>query len=119
MTADNAANNGTLMRRFVRLLQPYITEDMDDLDALKAFIQCLSHIIHLSVMALLLGLKAVPYDIPLDQLDDGGLTEAEAETLASENSDSIDRDDALMRVELDIDLTSAVQKVSTVQRGVS
>ena len=66
MTADNASNNGTMMRRLDQLLTADVGDD-NTFKASSSTIRCLAHIIHLAVMDLLIAVKAV--DKPKSQTD--------------------------------------------------
>lgn len=58
MTADNASNNGTMMRRLDQLLTADSGKD-NTFKASSSTIRCLAHVIHLAVMDLLVAVKAV------------------------------------------------------------
>jgi hypothetical protein len=116
LVSDNASNNGTLVHHLGARLQSQSTSKLR-WDGDKGHIRCLSHIIHLSVMSLLLGVCAIPpatnvahFD-PIDHL----LTSEEAEALAAENNlESAESDDQeLPEIDSSVDLSSAIDKVCT------
>lgn len=110
ITADNASNNGTLISTIGRLIfqaDPSIWWDND-----RATIRCLPHVVHLAVMALLVGVKAIKPDTPLDSAIIDDLTTAEAEDIvAMENTESSEEDSSTVP-DRSVDLMSAIENVS-------
>lgn len=73
----------------------------DDLDADTATIRCLAHVIHLAVMELLVGLKAVKKgDIRDDDIDLAPLTEELAEAVASDFGEGEKTDDEVIEEQM-------------------
>lgn len=85
MTADNASNNGTMMKRLSQLWNRTASHPAG-FDAQEATLRCLCHIIHLAIMQFLVVLGAVKEsearDGELDLAMD--LSEADAEKLGDD-----------------------------------
>lgn len=79
ITADNASNNGTHISTIGRLI--FTADPSLWWDNNRATIRCLPHVVHLAVMALLVGVKAVKSDTPIDPVVIDDLTTAEAENI--------------------------------------
>lgn len=141
VTADNASNNGTLLKTLTALVEDGrkrpdrdLTGGSDDydVDPQRSMVRCLAHVIHLAVMAMLIKLKAVKKPDPRKMgggFDD--LTEEEAENITlqmseednevtAEEPNATEKSDAATTekyaMEDDVDLTSAIQKVSGIGR---
>lgn len=115
LVSDNASNNGTLIQHLSTTLEKSSPTSRWSRD--KAHIRCLAHVIHLAVMALLRGLKAVPPSTNIREFDpnDQHLTPDEAEAfVADDNRESSEVDDMISE-DQEVDLSSAVAKVSMVQ----
>lgn len=113
LVSDNAANNGTLVRHLSTALER--SSPARRWDRNKGHIRCLSHVIHLAVMSLLRGAKAVPpaTDIRAFNPGDELLTAEEAETfVAGDNKEANEKDDSVV-IDPTVDLASAVDKVCT------
>ena len=112
LVSDNASNNGTLVRHLSNRLRKRSPCSRWDGD--KGRIRCLAHIIHLAVMSLLRGLRAIPEPTNIRDFDytDFTLTEEDAEAMVSDieleplESDDDDIVDPL------VDLKSGISKVS-------
>lgn len=108
-TTDPASNNDTSFSTISSLIEE--TNIASKWNLSESQIRCLSHIIHLAVMALLNGIKAVPNVDPNNiniDADSGSLEEAEqvpAPPVAQQDNDGT--------VDSAVDLSSAIDKVRT------
>lgn len=92
MTSDNASNNATLIQSLARCLQE--TGRILDIDAERATIRCLPHIIHLAVMALLVGMGVIKSSEVRESTGDfTEFTEAEMEAIVGDGNEGELSDD--------------------------
>jgi hypothetical protein len=111
LVSDNASNNGTLVQHLSNRLQQ--SSPHARWDGTKGHIRCLAHVIHLAVMSLLRGLRAVPNSVNIRDFDYNGdnLTEEEAEAMiADDDIESLESDDNDAADPL-VDLNSGISKV--------
>lgn len=115
LAADNASNNGTLVAEFSKLL-PNLARPPEvgvRWDGSKAQIRCLPHVIHLAVIALLLGVKAVPAGTSNSEFSAEPMSVEEAEALALENNVEVLLEEKEAAVDPLVDLGNAVAKVTS------
>ena len=104
MTADNASNNTAMMDKLEQLFE----DDLISFEVSNSMIQCLAHVIHLAVMALLISVKVVKKNDVGNEID---FSEEWDEEVGYGGEP--DNDDELLKNQSgnDVDLTSAIQKV--------
>lgn len=108
-TTDSASNNDTGFAKLSALISESGITTKWNLS--ESQIRCLAHIIHLAVMDLLLNIKAIPPDTPLDTPDPMGsinISSEEAEELAPNPATSAEPG---LDVDVSVDLSSAFDKV--------
>ncbi|CAE6378200.1 unnamed protein product [Rhizoctonia solani] len=111
LVSDNATNNDTLIRHLSSNLQG--TFPHSRWNGLEAHIRCLAHIIHLAVMSLLRGVKAVPASTNVRDFNhnDHTLTIEEAELIVSDdNLEALKSDEHELADPL-VDLRSGIEKI--------
>ncbi|EUC59808.1 transmembrane protein, putative, partial [Rhizoctonia solani AG-3 Rhs1AP] len=118
LVSNNASNNGTLVHHLETELEQTSDRFPMRWDSTKGHIQCLSHVIHLSVMSLLRGAKAVPRDVNLRAFDpeDQKLTPEDAEAFVADNNDEANEHDDDNSIDSTVDLASAVDKIRKIAK---
>ncbi|QRV96184.1 hAT family dimerization protein [Ceratobasidium sp. AG-Ba] len=116
LVSDIASNNGTLVRHLSTSLKKSSPKSRWDRD--KAHIRCLSHVIHLAVMSLLRGLKAVPPSTDIRDFDpsDQHLTPEDAEAFAVEVSDETNNNESNITVDSVTGILSAIEKIRSISK---
>ncbi|EUC54484.1 Ac transposase, putative [Rhizoctonia solani AG-3 Rhs1AP] len=110
LVSDNASNNGTLVQHLSSSLQKSAPNSR--WDGTQGHVRCLAHIIHLAVMSLLRGVKAVPASVNSRDIthNDHSLTSDEAELIvADDNFEASESDDKALPDPM-IDLGSGIDK---------
>ncbi|CAE7119567.1 unnamed protein product [Rhizoctonia solani] len=116
LVSDNASNNGTLIHHLSANLQKSAPNSR--WNGSGGHIRCLAHIIHLAVMSLLRGIKAVPASTNMRDFkhDDHALTVEEAELIvADSNLEALEADDQEL-ADPSIDLQSGIEKIRKISR---
>ncbi|CAE7121114.1 unnamed protein product [Rhizoctonia solani] len=116
LVSDNASNNGTLVSNLAGALgQP---SPQMRWDSSKGHIRCLPHVIHLAVMALLLGINAIPRGTDVrNHIDDDSLfTEADAENVVAEDDQEAHENDGANNIDSTVNLKSACDKIRKISR---
>lgn len=113
LIADNASNNNTLLREFSDIVRTLAASlgTSTRFDSEKAQIRCLAHIIHLAVMELLLGVKAVRPGTSTDDFSPDDLTEEDAEAITADGNREALQDDDDDCADPNVNLASAIEKV--------
>jgi hypothetical protein len=113
LVSDNASNNGTLVDHLETELQGASNYSGTRWDSTKGHIRCLSHVIHLSVMSLLRGVKAIPRNVDIRAFNPGDqtLTSEDAEAFVADGNKEADELDDSGIVDSTVDLASAIDKV--------
>lgn len=114
LVSDNVSSNGTLVRHLSTQLKQSSPNSRWDQD--RGRIRCLAHIIHLAVMELLKGVKAIPLSTDSRDFDPSDLSltpEAAEAFVAEDNNEAAERDDSTT-VDPMVNLSSAVDKVCLV-----
>ena len=111
LVIDNVSSNDTLVRRLSTQLErssPLSRWDQD-----KGRIRCLSHIIHLAVMASLKGVRAVPPSTDIRAFDpsDQFLIFEDTESFVSEKNNEAAELDSSTTIDPMVNLSSAVDKM--------
>lgn len=115
-TTDSASNNDTGFAKLSALISESGITTKWNLS--ESQIRCLAHIIHLAVMDLLLNIKAIPPDTPLDTPDPMGsinISSEEAEELAPNPATSAEPG---LDVDVSVDLSSAFDKLRKISKVV-
>ncbi|CAE6444320.1 unnamed protein product [Rhizoctonia solani] len=116
LVSDNASNNGTLIHHLTSNLR--VSSPNSRWDGSGGHIRCLAHIIHLAVMALLRGIKAVPASTNTREFkhNDHALTVEEAELIvADDNLEASETDDQGL-ADPSVDLQSGIEKIRKISR---
>ncbi|CAE6479261.1 unnamed protein product [Rhizoctonia solani] len=116
LVSDNASNNGTLIHHLTSNLR--VSSPNSHWDGSGGHIRCLAHIIHLAVMALLRGIKAVPASTNTREFkhNDHALTVEEAELIvADDNLEASETDDQEL-ADPSVDLQSGIEKIRKISR---
>ncbi|CAE6481843.1 unnamed protein product [Rhizoctonia solani] len=114
LVGDNASNNGTLVA--------HLSDTLGRLsshlrwDSSKGHIRCLPHVIHLAVMALLLGIDAIPCntDVHDHAHDDSTFTEDDAEEVVADDDHEAHEADGV--IDPMVNLRSAIDKIRKICR---
>ena len=111
LVSDNVSSNDTLVQHLSTQLDR--SSPASRWDQNRGRIRCLAHIIHLSVMKLLKGVKAVPPSTDIRDFDpsDQFLTSEEAESFVADNNNESAELDSSTTVDPMVNLSSAVDKV--------
>lgn len=109
LVSDNASNNGTLVTHLGNTLGR-ISSHLR-WDSSKGHIRCLPHVIHLAVMALLLGINAIPQNTNVHDHahDDSMFTAEDAENIVAEDDQEAHEEDGT--IDPMVNLKSAIDKV--------
>ncbi|CUA76039.1 Zinc finger BED domain-containing protein DAYSLEEPER [Rhizoctonia solani] len=114
LVSNNASNNGTL----VKSLDDTLGRLSSHLrwDSSKGHIRCLPHVIHLAVMALLLGINAIPpnTNIRTHIDDDSSFTEEDAENVVAGDDREVHENGAA--IDPTVNLKSACDKIRKISR---
>ncbi|CUA76156.1 Zinc finger BED domain-containing protein RICESLEEPER 2 [Rhizoctonia solani] len=116
LVSDNASNNGTLVQYLSSSLQKSAPDSC--WDGTQGHVRCLAHIIHLAVMSLLCGVKAVPTSVNSRDFthNDHSLTSDEAKLIvADDNFEASESDDKVLPDPM-IDLGSGIEKIRKFSR---
>ncbi|KAG8921767.1 hypothetical protein FRC01_014904 [Tulasnella sp. 417] len=118
LAADNASNNGTLVSEFSKIVGSVASSSGIEVrwDGSKGQIRCLPHVIHLAVMALLLGVKAIPANTEDTEFDSELMSEEEAGRLSLENNTEAFLNNKEAEVDSLVDLGSAIAKLRKICR---
>ncbi|EUC60895.1 hypothetical protein RSOL_374600, partial [Rhizoctonia solani AG-3 Rhs1AP] len=116
LVSDNASNNGTLVAQLANALG--CPSSQIRWDSSKGHIWCLPHVIHLAVMALLLGINAIPAgtDVQSHIDDDTLFTEEDADNVVAEDDREAHEDDGVKKIDPMINLKSACNKIRKISR---
>ncbi|CAE6380725.1 unnamed protein product, partial [Rhizoctonia solani] len=118
LVSDNASNNGTLVDHLETELQGASNYSGTRWDSTKGHIRCLSHVIHLSVMSLLRGVKAIPRNVDIRAFNPGDqtLTSEDAEAFVADGNKEADELDDSGIVDSTVDLASAIDKIRKIAK---
>ncbi|CCO35189.1 Putative AC transposase AltName: Full=ORFA [Rhizoctonia solani AG-1 IB] len=114
LVSDNASNNGTLVTHLSNTLG-HLSSHLR-WDSSKGHIRCLPHVIHLAVMALLLGINAIPHNTNIHDHahDDNLFTEDDAENIVADDDREAHEVDG--GIDPLINLKSAIDKIRKICR---